>query len=265
MHSICVNVLHFNSDASKLHSTLASIQQQGYEMLKVNVLSNSELVDVAGSWNVAVAHSIDDIPHKLYDLIDTTEADLYILAQSGDRFFEQAFHSASSIFSKFSEIEWITGIETVQSAGGYNVIQGNTSVRRWNSRLFRNNMYQTNARYIPSAGTVWRKTLWNKVKHKVNFVSGSFAHNDLWDAFLKISPPYACDVYFSAKAYECGNYNVPTMVESILSEKRWFNQVFEFLYLNNVPYLRAYYRYANRFVQVIRFDHKAQSYFLSDY
>lgn len=267
MHSICINVLHLNSDVAALQKTLASIHAQNYEKLIVNVLSNVEVDFFDSKFNLIVSRSINDLPAKLYDVIESTNAELVIIAHSGDCFFQQALHSASNIFSRFSDIEWLTGIETIQSSVGYNVIQGNTSVRRWNSRLFRKNMYHS-MRYIPSAGTIWRKTLWNKVKHKVNFVSGPFAHNDLWDAFLPVSPPYACDVYFSAKAFMPASVlPLPPQVsnEATLSEKGFFGRIIEFVYLNNVPYLRAYYRYVNGFAQVIRFDHKSQSYFLSDY
>lgn len=251
-----------------LQKTLASIHAQGYEKLIVNVLSNVEVESSDSKTNLIQTKGINKLPGKMYEVIDSTNADLFIVAHSGDCFFQQALHSANNIFSEFSNIEWLTGIETIQSSIGYNVIQGNTSVRRWNSRLFRKNMYQSNMRYIPSAGTIWRKALWDKVKHKINFVSGAFAHNDLWDAFLSVSPPYACDVYFSAKAFIPANavHKQPQVsIEATLSEKGLFGRVIEFLYLNNVPYLRAYYRYVNGFAQVIRFDHKSQSYFLSDY
>lgn len=268
MYSICINVLHLNSDVAVLQETLMSIYAQNYTNLSVNILTNVDIAISVSNVKLIRINNINELPHTMYEVIESSNADLFIVAHGGDCFFQQALHSVSNIFSKFSDIEWLTGIETIQSSIGYNVIQGNTSVRRWNSRLFRKNIYQGNTRYIPSAGTIWRKTLWNKVKDKVNFVSDNFAHDDLWDAFLSVSPPYACDVYFSAKAFLPFEGSVKQSVVSIetaLSEKGVFNRVVEFLYLNNVPYLRAYYRYVNGFAQVIRFDHKSQSYFLSDY
>lgn len=263
---LCITILHMGSDIAGLNQTLDSIWRQNCEKekLHINVISNVKL-DVAYGINVISIEHMDAFPHTLYNTLDKSYAELYVLLHSGDTFFGGTFSSVKDIFNAFSHVEWLTGIETIKAKGGYSVIQGNTSGRRWSSHLFYRNIYTSGARHIPASATFWRRQLWDKAVSNINFVSLALAHNDIWQAYMPLAQLYVCDVYFSAAVagtnrLSLANYNMPEPVE-----KSTIKKVTEFLYLNNVPYLRAFYRYANKLPQVVRFEHKSQSYFLSDY
>ena len=262
---ICVAVLHANATDTQLAHTIHSIERQGYDSDSLSTYIVGTEPNTSFAQATWVAASVDSLPQKLYSVLDGSDAQLYVMLHSGDTFFDSTFHSVNDIFGSIGNIDWLTGIETLSTPGGYKVVHGNTSTRRWSSHILRKNLYQSGARYIPAAGTFWRRSLWDKAKPTLNFVSANQVHADLWQAYMPYAMLHPCDVYFSSTIaaepqVAPSSYNAPLPIE-----KAWPYRLAEYLYLNNIPYLRSFYRYANALPQVVRFDHKTQSYFLSDY
>lgn len=262
---ICVVVLHAHDHDEALAKTIGSIERQGYvkQLLSVNIIGakSSSVYD----WANIVEADVDSVPQKLYNVLNSTTAELYVMLHSGDTFFDSTFQSVSDIFSNIQNIDWLTGIETLSTNAGYKVVHGNTSTRRWSSHILRKNLYESGTRYIPAAATFWRRRVWEKAKKDVNFVSAAQVHADLWQAYIPHALLHPCDVYFSSTSatelqVALRSYNAPLPIEKTIPYR-----LAEYMYLNNIPYLRSFYRYANNLPQVVRFDHKTQSYFLSDY
>ncbi|MBS1612721.1 MAG: hypothetical protein JST49_07880 [Bacteroidetes bacterium] len=265
LQRICVVVLHAQNTDEMLEETVASIERQGYD----NQLLSTYVIGAQpkGTYGhiLWVEANVDSFPQKLYGVLDASDAQLFVMLHSGDTFFDSTFRSVNDIFGSIDRIDWLTGIETLSTPSGYKVVHGNTSTRRWSSHILRKNLYQSGYRYIPAGATFWRRTLWDKVKRELNFVSVGQVHADLWQAFMPHAMLHPCDVYFSSTIaaepqLAPSSYNAPLPIE-----KAWPYRLAEYLYLNNIPYLRSFYRYANALPQVVRFDHKTESYFLSDY
>ncbi len=127
------------------------------------------------------------------------------------------------------------------------------------------NLYKNAGRSLSPASTFWKKYLWDIASPSVSLVSAKSFFDDLWLAFFKVQELYTCDVYLSSTR----NFNIDRTPEArasnALVEDGLFNKLQEFLFVNNVPYLRAYYKSKNYLPPVVRYDHKSQSYFLSDY
>lgn len=262
---LCVTILHIRSHVDLLLHTMQTIASQKYlpDKLSIQVISDNETVTLPGTKVTIVSHT-DNLPAALYQALDSSNAEIFVLLKSGDSFFDYAFNSVNTIFSKFSNIEWLTGIETIQAHMGYNVVHGNTSLRRWNMHIFNRSMYQKSERYIPAASTFWTQSLWHKVRTQINFVFYEQIQNDIWTAFIQTAVPYACDVYLSA-THNRVEGDLSNHEKNALTEKSLMLKAAEFLYINNIPYLRTYYRKINKLAHVVRFDHKTQAYFLSEY
>ena len=86
-------------------------------------------------------------------------------------------------------------------------------------------------------------------------------------AFFKTQQLYTCKIYFSGSddlgQATTRNFKQPNHVTLI--ESSFLDKIKEFLFVNNVPYLRVLYRRESEFSPIVRFDHNTQSYFLSEY
>ena len=140
-------------------------------------------------------------------------------------------------------------------------------MRRWSYQIYERSLYKNSGRYIAPASTFWRKSIWKSISPQLYFISQNDFCEDLWIAFFKTQKLYTCKIYFSTAA----NYNKlnkhsfkqPNYSELI--EDSILNRVKEFFFVNNIPYLRLFYRNTIGFAPVVRFDLNTQSFFLSSY
>ena len=208
-----------------------------------------------------------DLFAKVTMAITNSTAEFYSLIWSGDEFFDGALDSVSKIFRSHSKVLWLTGIQTYQTNNGFSVVLGNTAQRRWNYNTFEANLYKNSGRYIPPASTFWRKDIWSAVLTKLYFIDDTDFIEDLWIALFKVTKLYTCKVYFSStknlQKISALSFTEPN--SSVLLEDSFLEKIKEFFFINNIPYLRFFYRKQRHYSSIIRFDHNTQSFFLSDY
>lgn len=102
----------------------------------------------------------------MYDAINKGFAmatgDVYAWLNSDDMYYPRALAHVSEIFSKFSDIDWISGITLTADEDG-NVIQKMSHLLLYNTRLIRDGFYKNDTYFISQEGTFWRAGLWKKV------------------------------------------------------------------------------------------------------
>jgi len=209
----------------------------------------------------------EDFFSKFTLAVERSKAQYCVTLLSGEEFFEGAFDSAEKIFSKHKQVNWLTGIQALRTKGGFNVTLGTTAMRRWSYQIYERNLYKNSGRYIPPASTFWRKDIWPSISPAIHFVELNTFCEDLWLAFFKTEKLYTCKAYFSSSdSYDALNMNGLKLPNSYtLIEDSVWKKVKEFLFMNNIPYLRLFYRNESDLAPVIRFDHSTQSYYLSEY
>ncbi len=267
-----IGIVH-DGHHQELEETLRSIYIQSYPISQLQIvifnLSKQELKfnEKYKEVEVRVADDKDEFIESFSCSANSSNVEYFVTMRSGDVFHNHVFEAVNTIFKRYPDLHWLTGIETIRSETGYNVFYGNTAMRRWNQRIYERNLYKNSLRYIPPAATFWRKHLWNTAKADLNFVSLYNFYEDIWLGFFKSQKLYTCDVYFSSSPL----YNTPklrhskNLIEYSLIEDTWINRLQEFFFINNFPYLRVYYKVKNSLAEVIRLDHEGQWYFQSDF
>lgn len=204
---------------------------------------------------------------KFTRAIEQSNAQYCVTLLSGEEFFEGAFDSAERIFSKHMQVNWLTGIQALRTQGGFNITLGTTAMRRWSYKIYERNLYKNSGRFIPPASTFWRKNIWPSISPGIHFVELNNFCEDLWLAFFKTEKLYTCKAYFSSSDnYDNLNVNRFKLPNNYaLIEDSMLKKLKEFLFINNIPYLRLFYRNESNLAPVIRFDHGTQSYYLSEY
>ncbi|MDB5282735.1 MAG: hypothetical protein JWO06_1810 [Bacteroidota bacterium] len=255
-----------------LRKTINSITRQNYSSPQLDLkvfYEEGQLPSVKTDMALQYIafESQNDFFQKFANSIESSKAEYCTVFNSGDCFFDHSIGMVNRVFEDYPVIDWLTGIQTLKSANGFNVIFGSLATRRWNYGIFERNLYKNSSRYIPPGSTFWRKSLWKKAGDQLYFVSAKSFYDDLWLGFFKAAELYTSNIYFSST----WNYEVKKMKESSKSiqypliEDGFLAKAQEFFFLNNIPYLRLFYKRKNKLVPVIRYDHKLQSCFLNDY
>lgn len=267
-----IGLVH-DGDSLLLSKTIDSIGKQAYpgSQIELTVFANADMeVKFQGKeidTSLVLFSDRTDFFKKLCTAINDSKAEYYVLLRSGDEFHSNAFEAVNNIFRRYPDISWLTGIETIRTKSGYNVFYGNMATRRWNRRIFERNLYENSARYIPPSATFWKRHVWNEARGYVHLVSEDRFYDEIWSAFFRVQKLYTCDVYLSSVPYDKTMKPVATgnFIRYTLIEKGWLDRLYEFLYINNFPYLRVYYKVKNNLPEVIRLEHETQWYFQSDF
>lgn len=249
--------------------TIQSVHKQQYPDTQYHITvftpQDNQALNGGKNTSILASTSAEMLFRNFREVMLNSKGQYFVIAKGGDVFFEKSFKEVNHIFRKYPDINWLTGIQTRRSHTGFNVISGSTPARRWNRHIFERNLYKNAGRSLSPASTFWKKYLWDIAAPHVSLVSINSLFDDLWLAFFKVQELYTCDVYLSSTR----NFNVERIPEAqhtnTLVEDGLFNKLQEFLFVNNVPYLRAYYKSKNCLPPVVRYDHKSKSYFLSDY
>ncbi len=259
-------------DHAKLSATLLSVVRQKLTGANLDIhifhpQENAPQIKPDKDITLVPFKSQEDFFSKFADAVKRSPAQYCITLWSGEALFDGAFDSAEKIFSKHQSVSWLTGIQTYQAKAGFNVALGTTAMRRWSFKIYGRNLYKNSGRYIPPASTFWRKSIWTTVAAQLHFVDQKNFCEDLWLAFFKTQKLYTCKAYFSSSDKHPGlkvaRFKNPNAIAVI--EDNWLGRVKEFLFINNVPYLRLFYRNQNDLAPLIRFDYETQSYFLNEY
>ncbi|MDB5281639.1 MAG: hypothetical protein JWO06_714, partial [Bacteroidota bacterium] len=239
----------YQDDVEKLKASVGSVFNQHYpsqqfslsvfytgnDLPAENNFPNTEWVSYTGATDFA------DIFSSTMNRDDTT---YNVVISAGDVFLREAFLSVNKIFQKYPDINWLTG----SNASGL-------ASQRWNSRIFELSLKKYSDRKIIPANTFWKRYLWDTAALEVSNTELDNFYNKLWATFFKKERLFTCLTNFSSnRALGTG-----------LLEDSLVNKLYESFYLNDVAYLRSIYKEKNQLPDVLRFDSKSRTYFLSGY
>ncbi|HWB63543.1 MAG TPA: hypothetical protein VG603_08555 [Chitinophagales bacterium] len=261
-----VGVVHSGTE-EQLTELLNSIARQDRETLRIEtvVFYKTKPASAPGHVKAQQYSNEQELFDGLLGAMENSNAAYHTLLSSKECFYEGVFEAIDHIFKDYPEINWLTGIQTLQAQKGFNVITGNTACRRWNFDIYEKSLYKSTIRYIPPGSTFWRKAAWQKALPHLYFVSEQSLFADVWRALFKTQKLYTSNIYISSVA----NTPTPISEENILQyeliEDSWLDRITEFFFVNNLPVLRSIYKNREKLTPVVRFDHKKMSYYLYEY
>lgn len=135
----------------------------------------------------------------MYDAINKGFAmatgDIYAWLNSDDMYFPGALAHVSEIFSRFSDIDWISGITMTVDEDG-KIIHKMSHLLLYNTSLIRDGFYKNDTYFMSQEGTFWRAGLWKKAGGIDTSLrlAGDFY---LWTRFAKHTNLYVVDALFA--------------------------------------------------------------------
>ena len=188
-NSFFVGVIYDGNDVH-LAGTINSIIRQ--KALGTNILisvfyakEQKPQIDFLPVVSLVAYERKEDFFELVVNAVELGDADYCSVFWSGEELFDGAFDAVGKIFSKYTEINWLTGIQTFKAENGFNISLGSTALRRWSQNIYERNLYKNSGRYIPPASTFWRKSIWKSVVPVLYFVEQKDFCEDLWLALLK--------------------------------------------------------------------------------
>ena len=214
--------------------------QQAYPKVHI-VLLSGEAKDIRTNYpkdrlQVSVLPSNEDLGSVYTD--DGSNA-YFILLKEGDVIQPKLISEAVGIMEKYPDINWLT-------------FSNNESIRlqRWNKHLFEQSTKRNSKRSIDNTLTIISKKAWQQIAH-LNYTN----LNAVWAKLFETEQLYTCispNVLVSTIQIE--------RLESSIADRFW-----EKLYVNNVAYLRGYYKGKQGLPAVVRKATDNDSYYLADY
>jgi glycosyltransferase involved in cell wall biosynthesis len=260
-----VIIRHEDASADELHKTIESVLQQNYPASQVYicVCYKNEKPDVPLSESVIQLYKYSN-PQEFLSVtklaIQSANPVYCVALNTGDTFYSGVFSSVNSIFKIYPYVHWVTGISTYRTKNGVNLADAAITTRRWSKNIFYRSIYKHNSRQITPSATFWRRSLWDQTVSNINIIQKDNWFHDICIAFFEKTVPYTCNTYLSS---------IPQSVQSLRAtvflEDSIISRVKEFLFINNVPYFRYFYKTQENFVPVIRYHHPSGSYFMYDY
>lgn len=271
-HPPLLVLIMYAGQAEGLRATLASVFKQGYiaSQLTVKVLYQSQTSpnteEYEGVEKIAYTDN-QDLFGLICKQVSRAACTYHVCFNSGDVFFDQAFNAVNRIFRNYPDVRWVTGIETPQTENGEAYMYGATAARRWNKQIFEKLQPKNNARRLPAAATFFKRELWEVALPQLNFDPAKSINDNLFSHFFSVAPLYTCEVYIAASQLQQSNTVITNTASAnyVFAENDFVNKLWEYFFINNIPYLRSVYKNKNELKPVIRFDHFTQCYFLCDY
>lgn len=187
----------------------------------------------------------------MLDALSTTSYAYGALLQSGDEYAEGALLAAKNIFKRFVDIHWLYGI-VVSKKNGILLAPKPICKRRFTERLITAEVEATGTTSLRSAGLFFSEHIAKESILKMKLNTPSSIQQNLWCQFVKDTPLYSASFYAAYSAEKEVKRKQP------FSFKQWS---FE----KNIPYLRYVYNRQEQFPAVVRYEHKTNAYYLSDY
>lgn len=163
----------------------------------------------------------------------------YLLIENNAPIDRNIAAEAISIMQKYPDVNWLTFANEADAA-----------LQRWNTHLHALSIQQRSKRCIQASYTILSQTAWDYIaQHSFDTIE------QVWAKLFEKQQLYTC-ISPNVQALTCNKISL---------ENGFISRIAEKLMLNNISYLRAYYKSKQTLAHVIRWDPSTKSYYLSDY
>jgi glycosyltransferase involved in cell wall biosynthesis len=231
--------------ATYVEQTIRSVVHQGYPNLDYIIVdggSTDGTVEIIRNYEPYLSWWISEPDNGMYDALNKgfrhSSGEIMGWISGTDMLHVRSLFSVGSIFRKFPEVEWITGIGTSFNEEGFT-----TGVRRF-QRWSRIRFLAGANKYIQQESTFWRRGLWERSGGYVDASRKLASDFELWVRFFRYARLYSAHTLiggFRKHTDSLGLKNIQEcerihdgIIEAELRSMRWGWILEGFLKVNNV-------------------------------
>ena len=240
------------NDLNQIYKTLKSIDSQKYPFVHVSIISKIKLPIGINYKNISSISLLDYFPESeiaqyLSDASKKSECFYFSIIPEGIEYLPQAFFQVRNIIKRFVEVYWLIGASVYKN--GMNVqLPVDIAKRRLNKSLYLEQIKQGNNSNIDPAACFFTKSLLDSLNPSDANLSSL---ENLWWNLMEHEEPFYGTFYCSYTKKR--NIDINS------------NSISEWVFKNNIPYFRYFFKQKMKFNPLIRFEHRTNSYYLSDY
>ncbi len=177
-----------------IEQTICSVLLQGYPNLEYIIIdggSTDNTVEIIKKYEQYLTYWVSESDLGQYDAINKgfshSTGEIMAWLNSDDMYFSCAFKTVASVFSKFSEVEWITTLNPASwdwngDCSGISSIPGYCKAAFLDGYFSPGNKHYIG--WIQQESTFWRRSLWSKVNSNLRTEYDFASDFDLWTRFF---------------------------------------------------------------------------------
>jgi hypothetical protein len=240
------------NDTALFERTLNSISAQHYPFVDVKIFSETKINLSKTHQHINSINVVETTDNQLLlDSLSTASYAYGAILQAGDEYAEGALLAAKNIFKRFVDIHWLYGI-VVSKSNGILFPPKPICKRRYTQNSIHAEFHAMGKTSLSSAGLFFSEYIAKETIEKIKMDLQQSIPQQLWLHFINNTPLFSASFYAAYSAEKEIDQFRP------FSFRQW---VFE----KNIPYLRYLYNRQEQFPAVVRFEHKTNAYYLSDY
>ena len=181
--------------APYLEQTILSILDQNYPNLEYIIIdggSTDGSVDIIRKYEPHLAYWVSEPDGGLYDALqkgfDRSTGEIMGWLNADDLYHPGALSIVQEVFTRFSQVQWLTGFPTCFDEQG-RVVNVKPRTQLWSKYDY----YLGNYQWIQQESTFWRRTLWDKSGAQFSPDCRLAGDYDLWLRFFRQEKLYAVE------------------------------------------------------------------------
>lgn len=192
------------NQASYIRETIESVLSQGYPNLQYVIIDGSSddgSVDIIREYQDQLHYWVSEKDRGHADAVNKgfakTDGEIMAWINSDDKYAAAAFHAVAEIFSKFPEVEWIIGYNSIWDSHG-NMVSSSHGQKNIYDYL------NGNYRWIQQESVFWRRSLWEKAGGHVS-ENYMMMDGELWSRFFLHAELFSVDQILGGFRYHGEN------------------------------------------------------------
>lgn len=141
--------------------------------------------------------------HAINEGFSRSNGDIMLWLNSDDMLFPNALNSLADIFSHFTSVEWLTGMQVFFDRSGKKIQPLNSlPYNRW---FMRHGCYESRTiHWVMQEATAWRRSLWEKAGGYIDTSHELAGDFELWYRFSQHSQLYSASVLIGGNRQHAG-------------------------------------------------------------
>jgi glycosyltransferase involved in cell wall biosynthesis len=197
---VSIVTVNFNG-AAYLERTIRSVIDQGYSNLEYIIIdggSTDGSVDIIKKYESSLAYWVSEPDSGMYDALQKGFARstgvIMGWLNSDDVYHPRAIQNMARIFSRFPEIQWLTGVPSVIDEQDNITIPPVPSFPPWSKLRY----YSFDFKWIQQESILWRRELWDTAGGNLNTSLKYAGDLELWTRFFRHQKLYVAPFHTGA-------------------------------------------------------------------